>query len=100
MGKLLSLANVQLTARLLAQRAGVEPVDLSSVSDPVGRVDFLMSKLVEQGVKQLQPEAQMTYHVARPLIDGMLARAFAERVKVPEEVIEFVKAQMRRGEAA
>lgn len=96
MNNLLNIDNMRLAASFIAQRAGVEMADLSQVDDPIGRVDYLMSRLVERGVRSLAPEAQMTYHAARPLIDGYLAKVFKERVKVPPEVVELVKAQLQQ----
>lgn len=88
------LAALSSVAQALAKRQGVEAADLRSVADPIGRVDFLASQLVEQAARRLPPEAQMTYHAVRPLIDGWLTKQFSVRVNVPPEVVEFVRQQL------
>jgi hypothetical protein len=83
--------NLKLGVDMLARHLGVTLADLSEVADPVGRIDYLASKVIEQGVRALAPEVQMTYHVARPLIDGLLAKHLgAVSVRVPEEVKKLV----------
>lgn len=74
-----------LSASFIAKQLGFEPADLSSVSDPRGRVDYLASKLIERQVEQLPADLQATYNAARPLIDGyLLANLGKIRLKVPE----------------
>lgn len=85
--------NLKLGVEMLARQLGVELADLSMVDDPVGRIDYLASKVVEQAVRALTPEAQMTYHVARPLIDGLFAKHLGHvSVRVPDEVRQLFAA--------
>lgn len=93
----MSFNKIQLGVGLLAKQLGVELTDLSSVSDPVGRIDYLASKVVEQAVRGLSPEVQMTYHVARPLIDGLLAKHLGQvSLRVPDEVRKLILATVAR----
>jgi|SRR5579863_526209 len=79
--------NLKLGVVMLAKQMQVELADLSDVADPEGRIDFLASKIFEQAARALAPELQMTYHAARPLIDGLLVKHLGQvRVKVPDEV--------------
>jgi len=86
---MVSPMQLKLGIEALTRMLGVEPADLSSVDDPVGRVDFLISKFVEHGVRGLPPEVQATYAACRPLIDGFIAsKAGNVRVKVPDGILE------------
>jgi len=72
---------------LLGKGLGVELAGLSQVDNPVGRVDYLASKFIEQGVRAPPPEVQMTYHTIRPLLDGLITQRLGSvPVKVPDEV--------------
>ena len=76
-----------MTIETICLLAGVKPADLSAVPDPRGRVDHLASKLIENSVKSLPAECQLTYMAARPLIDGLLARHLGH-VRIPEEAMK------------
>ena len=76
---------------------GVEPASLAFVEDPKGRVDYLASKLLENGARSLPLDAQQTYHAARPLIDGLLVRYLGGiRLEVPNELITATKVAQQR----
>lgn len=91
------LNNVALGISLLAKHLGVELANLSEIEKPEGRIDYLVSKLVESGVRSLSPEAQMTYHAARPLIDGfLLAKLGQVQVRIPDEVKALVRRNIER----
>lgn len=66
----------------LLEGMGLPQVDLSSVENPKGRVDFLASNLIAQGVKAYAPELQALHGVVRPFIDGQLHRHLS-KVKLP-----------------
>ena len=79
--------NIKLSVAMLARQLDVELADLSQVADPVGRIDFLASKFLEQTARALPPELQMTYHAARPLVDGLIVKHLGGvSVRVPDEV--------------
>ena len=78
---------------LLVQSMGVTPTSLETVPDPKGRVDYLASKLLEQGSKSLPLDAQQTYQAARPLIDGLLVRYLGGvRIDMPEQLKQAARA--------
>ena len=86
-----------LSLKALAMLAGIQPADLSQVDDPAGRVDFLASKVIENGVAQLGGEIpvevvaalQATYRAARPLIDGLLVKHLG-MIRIPEESLKVL----------
>ena len=50
-------------------------------------VDYLASKLLEQGSKSLPLDAQQTYQAARHLIDGLLVKYLGRvRIDMPEQL--------------
>ena len=83
--------NLQLGINMLAKQLQVELTDLSEVENPVGRLEYLASKVVESAVRTLPPEAQMTYKAARPLIDGLFSKHLGQvSIRVPDEVRQLI----------
>ena len=79
--------NKGMSIRALCLMAGVKPADLSDVPDPRGRIDHLASMLLEHAACNLSPDLRATYHAARPLIDGLIAKHLGG-IRVPEEAMQ------------
>ena len=82
----------------IAKMMGVELADLTTVDDPQGRVDYLVSRIVDQAVSQMnEPEVVLTYRAAKPLIDGLLVKHLgAVRVKIPGHIADLMKGGQER----
>lgn len=83
---------LKLAASFIAKNMGITTADLSTVTDPKGRLDFLASKLIETAAAALPPDVRATYEAARPIIDGFFVQQFGKiRVAIPEAVENKVK---------
>lgn len=83
---------LKLAASFIAKNMGIGMADLSTVTDPKGRLDYLASKLVETAAAALPADVRATYEAARPIIDGFFVQQFGKiRVAIPEEMHEKVK---------
>lgn len=86
------LGSLSLGVKAIAKHMGIECADLTHVDKPLGRMDYLASQIIAKTVQGLSPELQMTYHAARPLIDGYLQQALGTaKIQIPAEVIEMVR---------